>query len=282
MILGDILGPNSIQRWGMLTAVVQRILNNTMHSSIGCTPNDLVMGGYGDTELSMFAHDPVTREGEIMEASNYVRELEDAQFELMRRSELHQEKILEAVAKKATEEGARRIYEGDIVLAIRGGLGKRPKDKLQSKYTGPYMVVERQDPAQSIVRIAHIAPNNIESRHMSDLVSCTMSHFQTVQDAIPFALQDEWTYQVEKILEHRPTGPRRINGRLRPKHRYEFLTQYKHIPLSQEEGDENPSWQPWSHVKHLQALREYCRDIDVSNQLGHDFYVSENESELSE
>ena len=81
---------------------------------------------------------------------------------------------------------------------------------------------------------------------MSELVECNMSHFREVQDAIAFALQDEWTYQVEQILEHRPVGPRKVNRKLRPKSSYEFLTKYKHIPVSQEEGDENPSWHPWT------------------------------------
>jgi hypothetical protein len=117
---------------------------------------------------------------------------------------------------------------------------------------------------------------------MNDLVGCNMSHFRDVEAAIPYAIQDEWTYQVERILEHRPTGPRRTNGKLRAKKRYEFLTLYKHIPLSQEEGEENPSWQPWSHVKHLQALSHYCNKPEIVAQLGNDFYVSEPESDSSD
>ena len=282
MVVGDAVGVNSIKRWGLLVPAVQRILNNTVNSDTGCTPNELLMGGYGDTDMSMFADNPVVDEGEIVQAADYARELEEAQMEMLRRSEMHQEEVLRAVAERATREGARQIHEGDIVLARRGGFGNRPKDKLQSKFTGPYVVVERDDPTQSIVRIAHIATKKVESRHMSELVNCNMSHFRDVEAAIPYAIQDEWTYQVERILEHRPAGPRRVNGRLRAKSRYEFLTQYKHIPLSQEEGDENPAWQPWSHVRHLQALRTYCNQPEVVSQLGNDFYVSEQESENSD
>jgi hypothetical protein len=282
MVVGDAVGVNSANRWGLLTSAVQRILNNTVSSDTGCTPNELIMGGYGDTDLSMFDSDPARAEGETIGAADYARELEEAQFVLLRRSELHQEEVLRAVAKKASESEGRQIQEGDIVLARRGGMGKRPKDKLQAKFTGPYVVVERPDPTQSIVRISHIATKKIEQRHMNELVVCNMSHFREVHEAAPYALQDEWTYQVEQILDHRPAGPRRVNSKLRPKHRYEFLTKYKHIPLSQEEGEENPSWQPWSHVKHLQALSHYCSKPDIIAQLGNDFYVSEQESENSD
>jgi hypothetical protein len=90
---------------------------------------------------------------------------------------------------------------------------------------------------------------------MSDLVECNMSHLREVQDAIPYALQGEWTYQVEQILEHRPVGPRKVNRKLRPKSSYEFLTKYKHIPVSQEEGDKNLSRQPWTAHTIQRVLR---------------------------
>ena len=282
MVVGDAAGINTVHRWGLLVPAVQRILNNTVHSDTGCTPNELVFGGYGDTELSIYGHEPALEEGMVVGASSFARELEEAQFEILRRSELHQEAVLRAVANKANAEPARQINEGEMVLAKRGGLGQRPKDKLQSKYTGPYVVVDRPDPSHSIVKIVHLATRKVESRHMNELVVCNMSQFREVQDAIPFAVQDEWTYQVDQVLEHRPVGPRKINGRTRPKSRYEFLTKYKHIPLSQEEGDENPSWQPWAFVKHLGALRNYCNQPEVKRDLGTDFYVSEEGSSDSD
>lgn len=263
-----------------MTPAVQRILNNTWNSDTGCTPNELVLGGYGDSELAMIGSDPAFDEGIQVQSCDYARELEQAQFELLRRSELHQEERLRRVAEAATENPAREIVEGSIVLAVRGGLGKRPKGKLQTRYTGPYVVLDRPDPAHSIVLISHIATQKVEERHMSDLAICDMSRFREIEEAIPFALQDEWTYQVDSILQHRPEGPRRSNNRLRAKSKYEFLTLYRHIPQSQEEGDENPCWQPWANVKHLSALRTYCAQPQAAG-LGANFYVSESESDDS-
>ena len=56
--------PGAQKRWGLLTPAVRRILNNTLHSDTGCTPNELIYGGYGDTEASMFVEDLVQEEGE--------------------------------------------------------------------------------------------------------------------------------------------------------------------------------------------------------------------------
>jgi hypothetical protein len=281
MVVSDAAGVNSVKRWGLLIPAVQRILNNTWNSDTGCTPNELVFGGYGDSELAMVSKDPAFEEGSSVNAVGYARELEEAQFELLRRSEVHQEERLKRVADSAIQNPTRVLEEGSVVLAVRGGLGKRPKDKLQTRYTGPYLVVERPDSTHSIVKICHIATKKVEERHMSELVECDMSRFREVEEAIPFAVQDECTYQVESIVQHRPDGPTRMNGRLRAKSKYEFLTLYKHIPQSQEEGEENPCWQPWANLKHLSALRNYCNQPQVKAHLGTDFYVSESESDDS-
>lgn len=80
---------------------------------------------------------------------------------------------------------------------------------------------------------------------------------------------------LERIISHRPSGAR---GR-RAKSRYEFEVLYRNIPRSTDPGDENPSFQPWANVKHLSALKEYCRQPTVAAELGAGFYVSENEED---
>ena len=91
------------------------------------------------------------------------------------------------------------------------------------------------------------------------------------------AQRDFWEYSIDSIVNHRPQLPRRQRGRrARPKRDYEFLVRYKYLPLSSEEGSENPSWQPWSFVRHLTALRDYCSSPLVRNVLGDDFYVEES------
>jgi hypothetical protein len=239
------------------------------------TPNELLLGGYGDSDMAMFQEDPAVGEGEEVAASAYARELEEIQFQLLARSEAHQEQVLSKVVERAEREGQRQIEEGQYVLALRGGLGGRPKEKLQCRYSGPYLVTRRPDPTHSIVECMHIATRELVSYHMDTLQICNMSHFSDAAAAIPYAERDDWTYTVERIISHRPSGPR---GR-RAKSRYEFEVLYRNIPRSTEPGDENPCFQPWSNVKHLSALKDYCRQPAVAAELGAGFYVSENEEE---
>jgi transposase InsO family protein len=272
MVMGDVLGVNSMLRWGTLTSAVQRILNNTVHGDLMCTPNELLLGGYSDSDMAMFQDDHAVGENEAVVAGEYVHELEETQFRLLTLSELHQERRLEQAAEKARVAGQRQIEEGEYVLALRGGMGGRPKEKLQCKYTGPYLVVQRPDPTHSVVKCLHLATRELVEFHMDILQVCNMSHFrEDAEAAAKFAERDDWTYTVDRILQHRPTGPRRK----RAKHLYEFEVLYKHIPRSTEPGDENPCFQPWENIRYTTALKEYCQQPAVVAELGPKFYVSD-------
>jgi hypothetical protein len=143
---------------------------------------------------------------------------------------------------------------------------------------GPYLVVNRTDPTSSLVQCQHLATKKVVKFHMSELVVVDLSHYRDVNDAIPISLKDSWTYMVESIVEHKPSGPRRTRGgSLRKKSMYSFQVKYALLPESVEIGEENPCWQPWENCEHLSALKIYCQKPDVLRELGKDFYVSEEE-----
>ena len=278
MIISDESGANSHFRWGLLASAARRILNNTINWETGVTPNELLYGGYADTDLCLMGDHPALQAGQSTPGWLFAKELEECQAELLRRSELHQEELLEKVRIKSEAAGVREIEGGVWVLAKRGGLGKRPKTKLQSRYMGPYLVVNRSDPAISIVQCQHLATKKIVKFHMSELVVVDLSNYVEVNDAIPISLKDEWTYMVESIVEHKPCGPRKTRGgSLRRKGMYQFKVKYALLPESTEVGEENPCWQPWENCEHLSALKQYCAKPEVLRDLGKDFYVSEEE-----
>jgi hypothetical protein len=273
--------PGAQKRWGLLTPAVRRILNNTVHSDTGCTPNELIYGGYGDTEASMFVEELVQEEGEATAGWLYAKELEEAQFGILRKSELHQEQRLQAAARKASSGIQREIEDGSLVLASRGtSLSSRPKGKLQSRFTGPYLVVDRPQPLDSLVKCQHLGTKVVEMFHMHELAVVDLHHLSE-EELASSAMQDHWTYKVVSIEAFRPEGSRKVASRLRAKSKYEFLVLYD-LPRSSEAGDENPAWQPFANVKHLTALKTFCSLPIVEQQLGTNFYVSDNEVEGGE
>ena len=278
MIISDESGANSHFRWGLLASAARRIVNNSINWETGVTPNELLHGGYADTDLCLMGDQPGPQQGQSTPGWKFAKELEDCQAEILRRSERYQEGLLEEVIAKAEAKGVRQLEGGVWVLAKRGGLGKRPKTKLQSRYMGPYLVVNRSDPASSLVNCQHLATKKVVKFHMSELVVVDLSSFQDVNEAIPISLKDNWTYMVESIVEHKPLGPRKTRGgSLRKKSMYSFKVKYALLPESVEVGEENPCWQPWDNCEHLEALKQYCLKPDVLRELGRDFYVSEEE-----
>jgi hypothetical protein len=273
LLINDSLGPNSHRRWGTLLSGARRIIMNTVNGSIGCTPNELVFGGFCGSEDELFVVKPpkVSKEP----GPQLVFDLEREQAELFSRAEEHQAKELQRIASRAAElPEDHRPFAGDWVLAARGGMPHgRPRDKLQLPLSGPWRVLESSNPSSAVIECLHAASRQVVKFSPHELLPFNSELLDSPEDYEKVAQRDFWDYSVDFVENHRPHFPRRGGKRLRPKSGYEFLIRYKYIPLSTEEGSENPSWQPWSYARHLTALGEYCSRPEVSAELGRDFYV---------
>ena len=209
-----------------------------------------------------------------------VSNLEQEQAELFSRAEQHQAKELQRIAARAVDsaEDHYRPQVGDWVLAARGGLPHgRPRDKLQLPLTGPWRVLDPSNPSSAVIECLHAASRQVVKFSSHELLPFNSELLDSPEDYERIAQRDFWDYSVDFIENHRPRLPRRApSRRVRAKSGYEFLIRYKYLPLSTEEGSENPSWQPWSYARHLTALRDYCLQPAVSVELGRDFYVESN------
>jgi hypothetical protein len=90
-----------------------------------------------------------------------------------------------------------------------------------------------------------------------------------IEDAIPYAAKDYFEYEIAEVLAHRPTGPRKVNGILRPKSEFEFKCLWKDIEL----GDQNPSWEPWtnSSMRSCEAYQIYTSTPAFATAYGQNF-----------
>ena len=92
-----------------------------------------------------------------------------------------------------------------------------------------------------------------------------MDLFKELEEAIPFAAADNFEYEIEAVLDHRPRGKRERRRR----DTYEFQVLWRDI----EHSDENPSWEPWSNesLRSSEPFIAYCQRSDVVTELGKEF-----------
>lgn len=278
LILSGVGGVHSERRWGTLLHGARRIIMNTVCSSTGVAPNDLVYGGFADSDESLF-QEPVPKPSNSDHPEAFVAELQREQSQLLARADDYQQARFNYMISRSEDQGDLALPEGTWVLCYRGGLPHgRPRDKLQLPWTGPWRVLNREgDDVNPKVRVIHAASRKVEVFGRRELRVFNIEHMDGPDDYAKVAERDYWDYSVDAIIDHSPPGARRLpSRRLRKKNDYKFLVRYKFLPLSSEAGSENPSWQPYECVWNTSALKDYCDRPEVTALLGADFCVGEN------
>jgi hypothetical protein len=265
------------RRWSTLLHGARRIMMNTVCASTGVAPNDLIFGGFADTDESLF-QEPIVKQSASDRPEAFILELQEEQSSLLARAEDYQQKRFTYLASQSDDDGSCAFSEGDWVLCYRGGLPHgRPRDKLQFPWTGPWRVLDREgDDFNPRVRVIHAASRQVHTFGRNELRRFNSDLLDGPDEHARVAERDFWDYTVDHISGHRPDGPRRqANRRLRNKRDYKFLVHYKYLPSSEEAGCENPSWQPYQCVWNTNALKEYCDRPEITAQLGADFCVGD-------
>ena len=258
LVLDDRLGVNTSTKWSLLLPQVRRVLMTRTVLQHGCTPNELAYMHCPETEASIF-------EAEIWMPAQTSEQDEPAWFsklakqheQLIQICEEKQDALIQKLANLNMPNCGRKLEIGDCALLK---LVERPHSKIQAPWAGPYLVISfpNHNPDSQLVCCQHLSTKKVSTFHLNMLKFCDMSLMRTLEEAIPYASKDSFEYEISEVLEHRPTGPRKQNGSLRPKSDYEFKCLWKDIELS----DENPSWEPWSNasLRSCEAYLLYTND----------------------
>ena len=259
----------------MLIPEVRRVLMTRTVTQHGLTPNDLAYMNCPETETSIFEEEP------WMQLSSDVPQPDDPEW-LVKLHQQHEalvdicdekqdellQKLAELNSRNREESTLRSIQVHDFVLLK---LADRPQKKDQPRWAGPYLVIAfpDNDPTRPKVTLQHLSSKVVGDFHLNMLKFCDMSLMKQVEDAIPYAAKDNFEYEIEAVMSHQPSGPRRTSTGLRNKSEYEFRCLWKDLPL----GEDNPSWEPWSNdsMRQCEAYIEYTKQQHIIDQLGEKF-----------
>ncbi|GKT14016.1 DDE-type integrase/transposase/recombinase, partial [Aduncisulcus paluster] len=224
-------------KWTVYVPVVQSIINNTFHKSIGCTPFEMLRGirpsrvlqGRFSKECDKSeAEMPASRKSEI----DYVRELVNKLEQLHRRSVIIQRRIIE---KREGDEP--EVAIGSYVLKKR----VIPEGKLYVDLMGPYVVVEKLGDRLYLLRsIVNIEEE--EKVHVNDIMPFQEDPTRSLEEMRALAARDYGWTLISEILEHK-----REQGKLFLKVRWKGWSKT------------SETWQAYEELKGLAKVKEYIK-----------------------
>lgn len=273
MILDDRLGPNTHLQWSLLLPAVRRVIMSRTVLQYGCCPNDIAYMMSPDNESSIFEDEswmPPMQQVPAAESDSPMIERLRKQHEILldaceQKLDEHLEKLAALNAMAADDISP--LVPGDFVLV---DMRERPHRKINSPWSGPWQVIEKEDNDDShpMMILQHIATKKIDKFNASMCKLCNLDMYEQVEDAIQLAASDNFEYEIEAILDHRPRGERKRKS----KDTYEFQVLWRGI----ERSEDNPSWEPYGNesLRASEPFAQYCRREDIQRELGRDFVPS--------
>jgi hypothetical protein len=223
--------------WSLALPMVQRIMNALKSSATGYAPSTIVYGSCVNLDRGLMAG---YKPSEHTTYNDYVTHLHQLQVQCIAASQRH----LAIKHDRATQSGlSHELAVGSYVVMSR--LETSVDTKLDSPYTGPYLIVSR----------VHNSYTLQDLRTSKEFVvdASRLRTFQVSEgiDPLKIAALDMDEDIVDIILDHRTPS-------LRAKKQYEFKVKFI---------DTTEVWLPYMQVRHNSALDTYIRDKPVLQKL---------------
>ena len=212
-------------KWTTYLPLTQRIMNASVHYTLGVSPAQLVFGNAVRLDRNLLPLAPLLHSDK---ANVYLESLLDAQREIVQialRNQMQTDQF-----HIATRGGNQPITEFPInsyVLVNYENTDHRPPSKLHTFLRGPLRIVNRNGP---IYTLENLVKNKLEDFHIKLLHPFKFD--AAIIDPTEIAQHDEDHFGIVDVLQHRFTSERQSRQDL------EFLVRF--------DDDPNPIWQPWS------------------------------------
>ena len=220
------------EQWSKKLPLVQRILNLKPHSVTGIAPMRMLYGDMVAANGNLFAPEVLSAKDRTNQA--YVDDMVAAQRKLLAASNRHQETVVQKYLQTAQPRADEltSFDAGDLVLVKYPS--RRPS-KLLAPWKGPMAVVEGEPGGLHVVQ-------DLLSGKTSDVHVSRLKKFVQVEGVDPkdIAAYDNGEDVVEAVVEADVPGKRCQD--------WSFRVRWKGY------DEESDTWEPWEHVKGLEAL----------------------------
>jgi Integrase core domain len=229
-------------KWVKYLPLVQRIMNASIHSSIGVSPAQIVFGNSVRLDRNLL---PLETQVHATKANEYLADLLSGQRDILQIAIRNQDEIDQF---HIAERGGNPITEFPVnsyVLVNYEGEGHRPPSKLHTFLRGPLRIVNCN---KQIYTLENLVTNKLEDFHVKLLHPFKFD--TALVDPQEVAQHDEDYFGIVDVLDHRF-----VNAKER-KTDLEFLVLF--------EGDQVPVWQPWSaDIRNNEKVHAYLEQNNM-------------------
>ena len=238
----------STSNWSRYLPLIKRILNSTVHDSIGVAPATLVYGNSINLDRGIFL--PNEASNTTHQLSEWSQSMLNTQKKLIEISSLRQFNLDQhnKLARLNTKELITQFSPNDYVLVEypKTAIGKKPPHKLNLLLKGPMRVLSNTGPHYKLINLAN---NEEESNvHVKRLSPFLYDPSRIVPKSI--AQKDYGEIEVEAIVKH--------VGDEKKKSTLDFLVKWKN------QSDSYNLWLPWSQLRNNSILHEYLRSKNLA------------------
>ena len=233
---------NVRENWYINLPLVMRIMNSTVHESIGITPAQVLFGNALDLDRCVFMEhlidpNPRTNDSVIQQFQSVVDRMLAGQAEVIAAAEKHLRKKDEEHLAKDDDNEIVSFSPGLYILINREEAGRG--SKLHLSWKGPFKVIEAKNDNHYLVQ------NLVTGKHFVEHVAKMKAFHYDPRHTSPKAVacKDEGEWLVEAILDHA--------GDVSKKSSLDFLVKWSGL------DDSYNRWLPWKELRRNPILHRY-------------------------
>ncbi len=233
--------------WEECLPLVQRIMNASVHSSIGVSPAQLIFGNSLQLDRGILIPHSIRDNSEEPEAlSDWAKRMYERQEYLLNRARETQSKedAHHLAIRQAAVDESGGVTEFPVNSYVLVEYHNRPPSKLNTPLKGPLRVVSH---IGADYTLENLVDNRVSHVHASKLRPFEFD--PRFVDPRQVANKEQEAYDVESILSH--TGDRKDRKTLK------FRVKWVGYDL------DNTTYEPWKNLMHTSALHRYL----IANKL---------------
>ena len=244
-------------QWSLYLPLVQRIMNATTHSALGCSPASILYGRTIDLNQNLYPKiEQRLKHNNNQPLSKYLTQAMNMQQHIIELATNNQEctDFRHLARKEVSPSQPYDFKEGDYVIYSQPNFFRNTdarQDKLSPHYKGPYQIVTV---TSQQVHVRNLLNNKIIVCHPAHIHPFVVDPNRVNHNDI--AQQAATEYVVEKVLK--------INGIINPRTKKFYKNNSLECLIRWAGYDESEdSWEPYKELRYNDQFIEYCRQHNL-------------------